>query len=223
MSKVAVSVTSIFAPAGTIPHRSYGTRVAPGLGMRSLLHVTATAALLGAITASPAFSQDQAPPTDSVSAISAAVSIGQRIAIRDDSGRRVRGILASISSDSIVILRERRRFFRRSITPETFPPHDVDHIEVIDSTWQGRVIGAAAGVTATALIVAAARNDGNGYEPLLWLFPGPLLAVGGSAIGGAIDGAHNRTAYERRPVRSTRTLALPPSWSHLAVMARVSF
>ena len=219
---MVISVTSIFALVGTIPHRSYGTWVAPGLGMRSLLHVTA-AAFLGAITASPASPQDQAPPTDSVAGISAAVSIGQRIAIRDDSGRRARGILASISSDSIVVQRERRRFLRRSVTRETFPPGDVDRIEVIDSTWQGRVIGAAAGVTATALIVAAARSDGNGYEPLLWLFPGPLLTLGGSAIGGAIDGVHNRTAYERRrPVRSTRTVA-PPSWSHFAVTVRVSF
>lgn len=190
--------------------------------MRSLLHVTA-AAFLGAITASPASPQDQASPTDSVAGISAAVSIGQRIAIRDDSGRRARGILASISSDSIVVQRERRRFFRRSVRPETFPPDDVDRIEVIDSTWQGRVIGAAAGVTATALIVAAASNDGNGYEPLLWLFPGPLLTLGGSAIGGAIDGAHNRTVYERRPVRATRTVTPPPSWGHFAVTARVSF
>ena len=191
--------------------------------MRSRLHVTTTVALLCAITASPASSQDQALPTDSVSTISAAVSIGQRIDIRDDSGRRGRGILTSISSDSVVVVSERRRFFRRSVTPETFAASDIDRIDVIDSIWQGRVIGAAAGIAATALIVGAARKDGTGYEPLLWLFPGPLLALGGSAIGGAIDGAHNRTAYERSPDRTTRTPACQPSWSRLAVMARLSF
>ena len=98
----------------------------------------------------------------------------------------------------------------------------VERIAVVDSRWNGELIGAAAGVAATALLVASARDSDDSYASLLWLFPGPLIVIGGAEIGGLIDGAHNRTVYDRRSVAKI-TFVPVRSDTRVGVMARISF
>ena len=81
--------------------------------MRTFFSATLPFVLLAAVTASPVLAQDVASSTGSVSDISQRVKVGQVVAVRDASGRTTSGILASISSDSLVVLRKRARFFRR--------------------------------------------------------------------------------------------------------------
>jgi hypothetical protein len=79
------------------------------------------------------------------------LKIGKKIMVRDENGRSSEGSVVSISDKQLVI--SRQGFFLRRME-YTFARDVVRRIDLVDSTWDGGGIGAAAGL---GLWVAVAR------------------------------------------------------------------
>jgi hypothetical protein len=71
------------------------------------------------------------------------LKIGKKIMVRDENGRSSEGSVVSISDKQLVI--SRQGFFLRRME-YTFARDVVRRIDLVDSTWDGGGIGAAAGL-----------------------------------------------------------------------------
>jgi len=150
-------------------------------------------------SAAAAEEQVEGNPARSFSALQPWLTPGERLIVRDSSGRKTHWRFVSLSGDELETKRRRWNFRteRRAWTEGT-----VERIQHEDSRWEGGAIGAAVGVAA-AVIIAKRCGD--------WLclpFVEAAVPVGG-LIGEAIDGSINLTLYES-PVVSRFGIAPAP-------------
>jgi len=138
---------------------------------------------------SAAAAEEQADglPTRSFSGLHPWLTEGERLIVRDSSGRKTHWRFVSLSGDQLEL--KRRRWNFRS-ERRTWAEGIVQRIEHEDSRLEGGAIGAAVGVAAAVIMDKSPRC---GLECL----PFVVAAVPvGMVIGEAIDGSINVTLYE---------------------------
>ena len=148
---------------------------------------------------------------------------GHEVVVMDNEGRRTRGRVLSISRDQLVISRPRRLFFRPA-QERAFAEGTVRRIEIVDSTKNGILIGAAVGA---GLVVGVAfweeRTVPDGNLKGAWTFMAIISAIFYPFIGHGEDLRKNEPIYEQ----SLRTpqIALVPllGRDQQGIVARVSF
>ncbi len=136
---------------------------------------------------------------------------GYEVVVWDEEGRKTRGRVLSISGEEVVVTRRRRFFGRfRSLEELVFGADSITRVDIVDSTWNGALIGAA---IAPALV----------YGIWLWednTFPDSNLKGAGTAylgsasvlmailVGHGIDLSINESIYER-PSQASRVTVTP--------------
>jgi hypothetical protein len=154
--------------------------------------------VLALALSSAAGAEEQADgvPARSFTALQPLLTPGERLIIRDGSGRTTHGRLVSLSGDELEIKRRRwnLRTERRAWTEGT-----VERIQHEDSTWEGKALGAAIGVAVLAIMNPLRRIETDACNALCAPFIVAAVPVG-ATIGGAIDGSINDTLYEPRVV-----------------------
>jgi hypothetical protein len=142
---------------------------------------------------SAAAAQEQADsvPAQSFTALQPLLAPGERLIVRDSSGRQTRGRFVSLSGDDLVISRRRWNF--RAET-RTWTEGTVERIQHEDSRWEGGAIGAAIGVAAILIIAPFRRAEAGGCNALCVPFTIAAVPVA-TTIGEAIDGSINHTLY----------------------------
>ena len=158
-------------------------------------------------SAAAAEEQAEGLPARSFGALQPRLTPGERLIVRDSSGRKTHGRFVSLSGDELQIKRRRWNFRaeRRAWTEGT-----VERIQHEDSRWEGGVVGAAVGLAAVVIMVKSPKCD----ERCL-----PFVGTGvqlGALIGSAIDGSINQTLYAS-PVVSRFSIA-PASGLHRGVV-----
>jgi hypothetical protein len=141
------------------------------------------------------------------------VKTGASLVVTDSSGQRIRGKLASLSSDTLSI-----RAGRRTRTYTSLQVREVQQ-RLGDSKIEGALIGLAAGWLVPS-VVCTTRSDSS--ETLGCVLDTLLLGgLPGLAIGAAIDAAQAKTVTIFRTSASTR-LALTPILTTRSIGVRAS-
>jgi hypothetical protein len=125
-------------------------------------------------------------PARSFRALQPWLTPGERLIVRDSSGRKTLGRFVSLSGDELEIKRRRWNFRTER---RTWKEGTVERIQHEDSRWEGGVVGAAVGLAAIVIMVKSPKCD----ERCL-----PFAATSvqlGALIGSAIDGSINETLY----------------------------
>jgi hypothetical protein len=145
-------------------------------------------------------------PARSFSALQPWLTPGDRLIVRDSSGKKTHGRFVSLSGDELEIKRRRWNFRteRRTWTEGT-----VERIQHEDSRWEGGVVGAAVGLAAIVIMVKSQCDE------RCLPFAGTGVPLG-ALIGSAIDGSINQTLYAS-PFVSRFSIA-PASGLHPAVV-----
>ena len=132
--------------------------------------------------------------SNSFDALPSALKIGQEVLVRGETGRAIRGKVVSISDTQLVVSRDRA--FRRA-AHQTLTRNVVRRVDIVDSTWNGCVIGAVAGIGLLAGAVGLSENA-PGEAGLAVGFLGLFGALGSAAAGCSIDHRLvNNPVYER--------------------------
>ena len=126
------------------------------------------------------------PVTDSIDALTSILDPGHEVIVWDEAGRKTRGRASSVSGQEVVVTR-RRRFFGSFRPPEelVFGADSITRVEIVDSVWEGGLIGAGAGAATYLawLWNCSAPTDCTYAWGLAALFFGGV----GSAIGSLVD------------------------------------
>ncbi len=154
---------------------------------------------------------------------------GHEVVVWDAAGRKTRGRVSSISAEQVVVhQRAASPLLRLFNTPtdRQFPADAVARIDIVDSTWNGALIGAA---VAPVLVFGihrweeAAVSDANSMKGMATVALGGLSAVLAIGIGQKIDASINQPVYQRR--RGLPPVTLMP-WlepTRRGVLAQVRF
>jgi hypothetical protein len=146
-----------------------------------------------------------------------------------DAWRKTRGRVSSISADQVVVYQRAASPLLRLFNPprdRLFPADSVTQIDIVDSTWNGALIGAA---VAPVLVFGIHRweetavSDSNSMKGIATVVFGGISAVLAIGIGQRIDSSINRPVYQRR--RGIPPVTLTP-WlepTRRGVLARVRF
>jgi hypothetical protein len=153
---------------------------------------------------------------------------GYEVVVWDATGHKTRGRVSSISRDQVVVYqRAASPLLRLFIPPKerAFPADSVTRIDIVDSTWNGALIGAA---IAPVLVFGihqweeTAVSDSNSQKGLATVVFGGISAVLAIAIGQRIDLSVNQPVLRQRGVpRVTLTPWLEPT--RKGVLAWVRF
>ena len=169
------------------------------------------------------------PVAASVDELRGILQPGHEVVLWDAEGRRTRGLLSSIAGDQVVI-------HRRASSPllclfvrpkdRAFPAESLTRIDIVDSTWNGALIGAA---IAPALVFGIYRweetavSDSNSTKGLATVVFGGISTVLAIAVGQQIDLSMNQPIYQRQRGRPQLTLAPWLESNGKGVLARVRF
>ena len=160
---------------------------------------------------------------DSFEALPHVIKTGQEVKVRGDGRRATKGSVVSVTGDQLVIARRQYPFPNfRPRKDEAFSKDVVQSIDVVDSSWNGALMGAAAGVgflAATIELGCSATCDNVGS----WVIGGLIFVPLGTAAGGLVDSLRNRRVYERAPERSRVTIVPALGRSGVAIVAHVHF
>jgi hypothetical protein len=146
-------------------------------------------------TQKPAGSRE---PSNSFEALPLVLKVGQEVKVRDEAGQTTRGKVVSVSDTQLVVSRKR---FLRSRVERIFARDLTRRIDIVDSAWNGAVVGGAVavGLVATGIkfgCTASCDKAGSWFLGIATLVP---IGVG---AGGAIDSQINKTIYDSRSQRS---------------------
>ena len=149
-----------------------------------------TARQAGAVgeTQKPAGSRE---PSNSFEALPLVLKVGQEVKVRDEAGHTTQGKVVSLSDTQLVVSRKR---FLRSRVERIFARDLTRRIDIVDSAWNGAVVGGAVamGVVATGIkfgCTASCDKIGSWFLGIATL--GPI----GVGAGSAIDSLINKTIY----------------------------
>src|SRR5262249_28139504 len=122
-----------------------------------LVRVTVVLAIaIGLPSTARAEPQTGSLPARSFSALQPLLTPGERVIVRDASGRTTKGRFVSLTESSLKVVR--RGWTSRS-EERTWTEGAVSRVQHEDSTWNGNVIGAAAGFVAIVVMVKSPRCD----------------------------------------------------------------
>ena len=138
-------------------------------------------------SAAAAEEQAEVLPVRSFSALQPWLTPGERLIVRDSSGRKTHWRFLSLSGNELEM--KRRRWNFRS-ERRTWAEGTVQRIEHEDSRWQGSAIGAAVGVAAGVIMTKTPRC---GLRCVPFAFAAVPVSI---LVGKAIDGSINFTLYE---------------------------
>lgn len=149
------------------------------------------------------------PAPTSFEALPSLLERGHEVIVTDEAGRNTKGRISSISSSRLVLVRRRFRFSR----PEArgFARDSVTTIQIVDSTWNGAVLGAAAGVGFLAALIESECSptcDDNFGRPGRWMLGGLFYLPIAAGLGSGIDSMINESIYERQ--NQTRRVTISP-------------
>ena len=150
-----------------------------------------------------------APVTRSFNALQAVLEPGHEVVVWDEAGRKTRGWVSSVSDAQIQItIFFKERFLRPGRTTERiFTPDSVTRVDIVDSYWNGALIGAAIGSILAFGIYrwedsALADSNLKGIYTLGFGTASILFSIG---IGALVDG---RSGDVPRAVEIQRRLGL---------------
>jgi hypothetical protein len=185
-----------------------------GRRMKRRVHSASIFVLALALSsAATADEQAESVPARSFTALQPLLIPGERLTVRDNSGRKTHGRFVSLSGDELEI--ERRRWNFRT-ERRTWTEGTVEQIQHEDSRWEGGAIGAAVGVGVAAILIRAPRCD----ERCLPLVAGAVPI--GIKIGEAVDGSMNLMLYESPFVSRFRIAPAPGLHAGLVLSYRLS-
>jgi hypothetical protein len=187
-----------------------------GLAMRALRLISFV--VVAALMPAPAAARVQEPVV-SFDQLNTRLKVGDRIRVVDADGKRTKGILEAIATDSLTLRQGNRE-------PLRFPATRVRevHTYVADSLKNGIIIGAVLGFGAGMALIANAIRHGGDPEPGPAFFGG--LAVAGGLAGGTIDHQRVRAGtvlYRAPSVRPSSRFSVAPLVTRTKKGALVSF
>ena len=158
------------------------------------------------------------PVTESFDALQSILDPGHEVIVKDEEGRKTEGRVVSISANQLVIARS-RSLLRWGTEERAFPEDVVRRIDIVDSAWQGLVIGLAVGAGVATL---ACRGEGvpAGY---CLIIATPLFIIPGEFLGGMIDASINEPIYQRPSQTPRVTISPLLGRDQTGVVARVRF
>lgn len=168
-------------------------------------------------------------PTASFGELPRILQPGYEIVVWDAVGRKTRGRVSSISGDRVAVYqRAASPLLRLFISPKdrAFPADSVARIDIVDSTWNGALIGAA---IAPVLVFGIHRweetavSDSNSMKGMATVVFGGISAVLAIAIGQKIDLSMNQPVYQRQPGSSRVTVTPWLEPTRKGVLATVHF
>jgi len=152
---------------------------------------------------------------------------GYEVVVWDATGHKTRGRVSSTSRDQVVVYqRAASPLLRLFIPPKhrAFPADSVTRIDIVDSTWNGALIGAA---IAPVLVFGIHRweetavSDTNSQKGLATVVFGGISAVLAIAIGQRIDLSVNQPVLRQGgSPRITLTPWLEPTRKGVLVWVR---
>jgi hypothetical protein len=147
-------------------------------------------------------------PVRSFEALPLVLVPGQTVTVIDDQGRKTKGRLMSIADDEILVAARRYPFPRfRSRLERAFAEAAVARIELVDSTWNGALIGGAVGAAIVVPGIWSSKNKDSNLAPVYNFLFVPLAILAAAGIGSWVDSLSNETVYERRSESQRFTLA----------------
>lgn len=168
------------------------------------------------------------PMPRSVGELSTVLKPGHEISVRDETGRTVTGRVSAISEDKITVFAEGSTPLLRMIRPArtyAFAADSITRIEVVDSTANGVLIGAAVGAGLMYGLVETNKDElaTNNMAPAVYMFFAAVSFGPSILVGQLIDRSRNAPIYERqsRPPRVTLSPLL--GRARAGVVARVVF
>ena len=116
----------------------------------------------------------------------------------DEAGRKTRGRVSSIFGEEVVVTR-RRRWFGSFRSPEelVFGADSITRVDIVDSTWNGALIGAA---IAPALVYGIWRWEDNTFPDSNLKGAGTMLVGGMGAF--LLIGSSHKCMHDFAPGRS---------------------
>lgn len=149
---------------------------------------------------------------------------GHEVIVTDEAGQSTRGHISSLSSTQLVIVRKRFRFSRPQA--REFDGDSVRTIRIVDSTWNGGLLGAAAAAGVLAALIegeCSAGCDDNFGRPGRWIVRGFLFVPIGIGLGTTIDSRINTPIYERQKGISRVTVFPTFLGARKSVLVQVHF
>lgn len=182
-----------------------------GHAMKPGVRVVPIFVLVLAFSSAIAAAQQQTGmPVDAFDSLQSLLTPNERLIVRDRSGKKIKGRLVSLSSDTLEITRRRWNWRTEQ---RTWKEDQVVRIEHQDSAWNGEALGAAAGL---ATLVFMVKSPSCSWACLPWAVAAVPMGMG---IGGAIDLATNRTLFEAPVTRSSTV----PSTGHISARLAISY
>jgi len=130
--------------------------------------------------------QAAAAPVESLDALRPLVKSNESLTVVDASGRKTSGRLVSLTDNTLMLTRRQWNFRQARYT---WTEADIREIQHKDSTWNGSLLGGAAGVVFAVAMVKSQQCDWQ-------CLPFAALATPvGLIIGDLIDGSVNRPLY----------------------------
>jgi hypothetical protein len=164
---------------------------------------------------------------DSFEVLPQVIKTGQEVKVRADIGRATQGKVVSITGDQVAIARRQYPFpYFRPRKEQVFAKDVVRSIDVVDSSWNGAVLGAGAAIGFLAVSIeldCSPSCDDNFGRPGRWVLGSVMLVPLGTAAGGLIDSLLNRRVYEKEPQRPRITIVPVLGRNGVGVMAQVRF
>lgn len=154
---------------------------------------------------------------------------GYEVVVWDAAGRKTRGRVSSISADQVVVYQRAASPLLRRFNPprdRLFPADSVTRIDIVDSTWNGALIGALA---APVLVFGihrweeAAVSDSSSMKGIATVVFGGISAALAIGIGQKIDSSINKPVFQRRRGDPPVTLAPLLEPTRTGVLVRVRF
>jgi hypothetical protein len=149
---------------------------------------------------------------------------GHEIVVTDEAGQSTRGRISTLSSTRLVIVRKRFRFSRPQA--REFDGDSVRTIRIVDSTWNGGLLGAAAAAGVLAALVESECSSGcddNFGRSGRWIVRGFLFVPIGIGLGTTIDSRINTPIYERQKGISRVTVFPTFLGARKSVLVQVHF
>jgi hypothetical protein len=149
-----------------------------------------------------ALAQGTVDRTGSFEALPLVLKVGQEVKVSREGERATRGKVVSISGDQLVIARRQYPFpYFRPRVERTFTKELISGIDLVDSNWNGVVIGAAGAVGFNAAWIESDCSpscDDNFGKGGRWVLGSLLFVPIGMALGGLIDSLITKPVYGSR-------------------------
>ena len=144
----------------------------------------------------------------SFEALPLVLQVGQEVKVSTGSERATGGRVVSLSGDQLVVARRQYPFpYFRPRVERTFTKELVSGIDLVDSNWNGAVIGAVGAVGFNAAWIESNCSpscDDNFGKAGRWVLGSLLFVPIGVALGGLVDSLITKPIYKDRSEDSSR-------------------